>query len=75
MNVMPKEVMGSASGFINMAGQIAGFIAPLLLGYLIQTTGSYYMAFMVLSGSPIIAALIAATIKNVSSLRATPQTA
>ena len=75
MNVMPKEVMGSASGFINMAGQIAGFIAPLLLGYLIQTTGSYYMAFMVLSGSPIIAALIAATIKNVSSLSATPQTA
>ncbi len=65
MTVMPKEVMGVASGFINMAGQIAGFIAPLLLGFLIQSTGNYYVAFMVLSGSPLIAAAIAASIKKV----------
>lgn len=64
MNVMPKEIMGAASGFINMAGQIAGFIAPLLLGFLIQKSGSYYTAFMVLSGAPLIAALLAATVRK-----------
>lgn len=64
MTVMPKEVMGAASGFINMAGQIAGFIAPLLLGFLIQKSGSYYTAFMVLSGSPLIAALLALTVRR-----------
>ncbi len=70
MNVMPKEIMGAASGFINMAGQIAGFIAPLLLGFLIEKTGSYYLAFMVLTGAPVIAAVFALTIKKVQGLEA-----
>ncbi|MCL1985756.1 MAG: MFS transporter [Betaproteobacteria bacterium] len=68
MTVMPKESMGAASGFINMAGQIAGFIAPLLLGFLIQNTGSYYAAFMVLAGSPIIAGFLAATVRKTETL-------
>lgn len=64
MNVMPKEIMGAASGFINMAGQIAGAIAPVFLGFLIQKTGNYYLAFMVLSGAPLIAGVIAATVRK-----------
>ena len=69
MTVLPKEVMGSATGFINIAGQIAGFIAPLLLGFLIQTTGTYYSAFMVLAGSPIVAAVLSLFIKKSDKLR------
>ncbi|MDR2891718.1 MAG: MFS transporter [Deltaproteobacteria bacterium] len=64
MSVMPPEVMGAASGFVNTAGQIAGFVAPLLMGYLIQSHGSYYSAFMVLSGSFFVAAIIAATVRK-----------
>jgi len=64
MTVMPKEAMGAASGFINMAGQIAGFIAPLLLGFLIQKTGNYYTAFMVLASAPVVAGLLATTVRK-----------
>jgi sugar phosphate permease len=55
MNAVPKEVMGAASGFINMAGQIAGFIAPLVLGYLVdETGGDYNLAFLFLVSSLLI---------------------
>jgi nitrate/nitrite transporter NarK len=33
MNTVPKEHMGVISGFIDMAGQIAAFVAPLSVGY------------------------------------------
>lgn len=35
MNTVPKEHMGIVSGFINMAGQIAAFVAPISVGYLV----------------------------------------
>jgi sugar phosphate permease len=39
MNSVPRHLMGVASGFINMAGQISAFLAPLALGYLVQVMG------------------------------------
>jgi len=42
MNTVPREVMGVASGFINMAGQIAAFISPIVIGYLVGIAGGNY---------------------------------
>lgn len=65
MNVMPKEVMGSASGFINMAGQIAGFISPIVIGFLVQASGgNFETAFFFLIGGSVLSAIVAATIKQ-----------
>ena len=49
MSIIPKTVMGTASGLINTAGQVAGFISPIAVGYLVQITGgSFNTAFMFL---------------------------
>lgn len=42
MNTVSKNVMGTASGFINMAGQIAAFISPLLIGFLVGNSGGKF---------------------------------
>jgi nitrate/nitrite transporter NarK len=42
MNTVPKELMGVTSGFINMAGQIAAFISPISIGYLVGAAGGNF---------------------------------
>lgn len=46
MNSVPKQLMGVVGGFINMAGQIAAFLSPLIIGYLVEVgRGSFALAF------------------------------
>jgi sugar phosphate permease len=42
MNTVPKQLMGVTSGFINMAGQIAAFVSPVFIGYLVGAAGGKY---------------------------------
>lgn len=52
MNTVPKEVMGVTSGFINMAGQSAAFISPMVIGYLVEVSGGSFalpFTFMIVS--------------------------
>ena len=42
MNTVRKEVMGIASGIINMAGQIAAFVSPICVGSLVQMSGGHF---------------------------------
>jgi sugar phosphate permease len=42
MNIIPKALMGTASGFINMAGQIAAFLSPLIIGFLVEASGGKF---------------------------------
>ncbi len=39
MTTVSGKLMGIASGFINMAGQIAAFVAPIVIGVLVQASG------------------------------------
>ncbi|WP_164857127.1 MFS transporter [Sphingomonas crocodyli] len=49
MNTIPKKMMGIAGGFINMAAQIAAFVSPLLIGFVVdQSNGNYNYVFGVL---------------------------
>lgn len=65
MNILPSEVMGGSSAFINFAGQIAGFISPIVIGYLVQRAGGKFgTAFSFLIAGITLSAVIAFTIRE-----------
>ncbi|MBV4368837.1 MFS transporter [Erwinia sp. BNK-24-b] len=37
----PKEISGLSGGLFNMFGNISGIVTPVVIGYIIATTGSY----------------------------------
>lgn len=46
---LPSTVTGTSMGIANTGGQLAGFITPLAIGYIVQTfNGSYNAAFWML---------------------------
>jgi ACS family D-galactonate transporter-like MFS transporter len=44
------DYAGTASGMMNTGFGVAGMISPVAFGYLIQTTGSYSLPFMISAG-------------------------
>jgi sugar phosphate permease len=62
MEMLPSRVMGYSSGFINTGGQIAGILAPIVIGALIQWTTHYYAGFIFMAISATISALLVATL-------------
>jgi len=65
MNTVPKDRMGVTSGFINMAGQIAAFISPLVMGYLIGAAkGNFDHAFIFLILSLLASCVVVFTIPS-----------
>lgn len=45
--LFPKDVLGSTFGMINLGGMIGAFLAPMVMGYLIELfNGLYVSAFM-----------------------------
>jgi len=65
LTYLPKEVMGSSSGMINFGSQIGGFLAPMIMGWLIQTSGGKFeAAFMFMICAAIVSALLTATVKT-----------
>ncbi len=50
--IISKKIMGRAMGVVNTAGQIAGFISPMVVGLLVDYFGGNFdAAFMYLIGS------------------------
>jgi len=65
MTILPQEVMGGSSAFINFGGQIAGFISPMVLGFLIeQAGGTFGTAFSVLIIAIVVSAGISLTVHD-----------
>lgn len=70
MNTVPKALMGVISGVINMAGQIAAFITPISIGYLVKAAGGHFgLAFMLLIASAVASCAIVFTIPRKSQHR------
>ena len=44
MVILPAKLMGSGSGFINMGGQIGGFLTNIIIGFVIERSGGSYAA-------------------------------
>lgn len=53
----PKEITGMAGGLFNMFGNISGIITPVIIGYIVQTTGSFEGALYVVAGHALLGAL------------------
>lgn len=59
MNTVPVRLMGVTSGIINMAGQIAATVSPLLVGFLVGSAGgSFALTFAMLIVCTIVSAAI-----------------
>ncbi|MEV4219552.1 MULTISPECIES: MFS transporter [unclassified Nonomuraea] len=58
VRALPPEVIGSGMGVVNVGGQLAGVIAPVLMGWLVDQY-SYSAAFGLLIGTTVLGALIA----------------
>ena len=57
LNLFPSEIHGTLSGFTNFGGQIGGFISPLVVGYLVQSTGSFTYGFLFMIVTLVVAAI------------------
>ncbi len=65
VDTLPAKIMAAGSSTVNCFGSIAGFIAPLLMGYMIESSGgSYNSTFILMIAAIIVAAIIALTIGN-----------
>lgn len=73
MSTVPKSLMGIISGAINMAGQIAAFISPILVGSLVQAAkGGFASTFGLLIGSILVSCAVVFTLP--SKIRSEPVT-
>ncbi|MFD1541368.1 MFS transporter [Nonomuraea guangzhouensis] len=61
VRALPPEVIGSGMGVVNVGGQVAGVIAPVLMGWLVDHY-SYTAAFGLLIGTTVLGALIAVAV-------------
>ncbi|MEG3162373.1 MFS transporter [Sphingomonas sp. LB2R24] len=68
MTTISKERMGVASGFINTAGQIAAFISPVTIGYLVTISdGGFGLTFGLLIVSLLASCAVVLTIPGRSA--------
>jgi MFS family permease len=62
--VLPVDRIGTGLGMVNFGGQCAGFVAPLVMGFLVTGTGSFDAAFDFLLAMTVFAVVVATTIKS-----------
>lgn len=51
LKILSGKVAGSAAGVINLFGQSAGFISPVIIGIIVDVSGSFGSAFWFLIGA------------------------
>ncbi|WP_051621170.1 MFS transporter [Paenibacillus sp. UNC451MF] len=65
LKYLPKEIVGSATGIVYFGGQVAGIIAPSLMGYMIQiNNGSFTAAFWVMIVAMIVPFITGITLRT-----------
>jgi ACS family hexuronate transporter-like MFS transporter len=55
-DTFPRHAVGTVVGFGGMAGAVGGMLIAKITGFLLQTTGSYFVVF-VIAGTAYLAAL------------------
>lgn len=64
MDLLPPHVIGASAGVINTAGQIAGLVAPVIIGAMVQLTGRYEGAFLFMALSAAVSASLVMTLRE-----------
>ncbi|MNI98567.1 Major Facilitator Superfamily protein [compost metagenome] len=74
---MPDNAVATANGFINTGAQLAGFLTPMLIGFLVDASGgSYTTAFIMLIAFAVICSVtLLIQPRAKTELPAEPQTA
>ncbi|MFV3131245.1 MFS transporter [Niveispirillum sp. KHB5.9] len=63
ISTVPRSRMGVTSGVINTAGQVAGFLSPVAVGYMLEITGGHFsLTFGVLVVSLLVVGAVALSI-------------
>jgi MFS-type transporter involved in bile tolerance (Atg22 family) len=71
-HLAPEGARGGYAGFINTGGQIGGLTAPLVVGAIVKTSGSYNGGFIFMIGALLIGAVCFAFLQTQMSRRAVP---
>ncbi len=53
----PKQITGLAGGVFNMCGNLSSISTPIVIGYIIQTTGSFNWALVFVGANALVAAV------------------
>lgn len=53
----PKEITGLAGGVFNMCGNISSITTPIIIGYIVQTSGSFNGALIFIGANALVAAI------------------
>ncbi len=56
--VAPASAIGSLGGMHNCVGSTAGALAAIITGYIVEITGSFFLALMIGMGVAVVAALV-----------------
>ncbi|MCL4175913.1 MFS transporter [Lacticaseibacillus paracasei] len=65
--LFPQKTYGSQIGTINFGGQLGGFFGPLLIGWIVQLSGSYDTAFFGLVISALVAGVASIFVGNLKA--------
>jgi MFS transporter, ACS family, D-galactonate transporter len=57
-DLAPKNMIGLAGGFFNMVTNFAGILTPIILGAIVQVTGSYFYSLIYVAIVPLIGAML-----------------
>lgn len=55
VEIAPADQRGTVSGFINVFNQVGSFLAPVILGQILASTGSYVTSYLIVALFPLIA--------------------
>lgn len=69
LDIVPADVRGAFSGFVNFGGQAGGFAAPIVVGALVKRTGSFDAGFAVMMGALILGAVCMFVIAETAARR------
>jgi sugar phosphate permease len=60
---LPQKLIGTGAGMVNFGGQVAGFVAPAVIGLLVSVTGNYDAVFMFLIAATVLALVVSLSIR------------
>ena len=60
--ILSQRLVGTGIGMVNFGGQAAGFVSPMVIGFLVSYYDSYDSAFLFLLGAVVVSTLVSMTI-------------
>ncbi|WDY58629.1 MFS transporter [Pseudomonas sp. PSKL.D1] len=62
--ILAQRLVGTGIGMVNFGGQVAGFVSPMVIGFLVAHYGTYESAFLFLVCATVAATLISLSISG-----------